>query len=176
MAWPLCFTYAGSVIGKGFVAHVDLCGRLLAIPEADGVWLHGVSPAAVAVGAPTLSDANLELRDILTKTFIDFANDSESFAAFKVKVEEFYHATDEDAAEWQAAVASIKAGTTPVPEGVRRCPDSDLYVRVSEVGLAQLPGALATERRGHAQSDIESCFIVQTLEPCLGFARPTVLG
>ena len=58
MAWPLCFTYAGSVIGNGFLAHVDLCGRLLAVPEADGVWLYGVNPAAVAVGAPTLSDAN----------------------------------------------------------------------------------------------------------------------
>src|SRR3990170_3436869 len=44
MGWPLCFTYNGSVIGKGFVAHVDLCGRLLAIPEADGVWMHGVNP------------------------------------------------------------------------------------------------------------------------------------
>ena len=141
MAWPLCFTYAGSVIGNGFVARVDLCGRLLAVPEVEGVWLYGVSPAAVAVGAPTLSDANLELRDILTKTFIDFANDSETFAAFKVKVEEFYHATDDDAAEWQAAVDSIKAGTTPVPEGVRRCPDPDLYVRVSEKTIAQLTPA-----------------------------------
>lgn len=107
MAWPLCFTYAGSVIGNGFVARVDLCGRLLAVPELDGVWLHGVSPAAVAVGAPTLSEANLELRAVLTRTFIDFANDSESFAAFKLKVEEFYHATDDDAAEWQTAVDSM---------------------------------------------------------------------
>jgi len=141
MALPLCFTYAGSVIGKGFVAHVDLCGRLLAIPEADGVWLHGVSPAAVAVGAETLPEANLELRDILTRTFIDFANDSDTFAAFKVKVEEFYHATDDDAAEWQAAVDSIKAGTTPVPDDIRRCPDPDLYVRVSEKTYAQLTPA-----------------------------------
>ena len=141
MAWPLCFTYAGSVIGKGFVARVDLCGRLLAVPEAEGVWLHGVSPAAVAVGAPTLSEANLELRDILTRTFIDFANESENFGAFKARVEAFYHATDDDAAEWQAAVDSIKAGTTPVPEGVRRCPDTELYVRVSEKTIAQLTPA-----------------------------------
>ena len=131
MAWPLCFTYAGSVIGKGFVAHVDLCGRLLAIPEADGVWLHGVSPAAVAVGAPTLSDANLELRDILTKTFIDFANEAGTFDAFKARVEGFYHASDEDAVEWQAAVDQIKAGTMPVPEGIQGCHGPDPFVRVS---------------------------------------------
>ena len=132
MAWPLCFTYAGSVIGKGFVARVDLCGRLLAVPEVEGVWLYGVSPAAVAVGAPTLSDANLELRDILTKTFIDFANESDTFGAFKAKVEGFYNATDDDAAEWQAAVDSIKAGTTSVPEGVHRIPEFDGCVQVSD--------------------------------------------
>lgn len=141
MAWPLCFTYAGSVIGKGFVAHVDLCGRLLAVPEADGVWLHGVNPAAVAVGAPTLSDANLALRDTLTKTFIDFASESGDFDAFKSKVEAFYNAQDDDADEWQIAVDQIKAGVMEVPEGVRRCPDPDLYVKVSQKTMAQLTPA-----------------------------------
>lgn len=141
MAWPLCFTYAGSVIGKGFVAHVDLCGRLLAVPEADGVWLHGVNPAAVAVGAPTLSDANLALRDTLTKTFIDFASESRDFDAFKSKVEAFYNAQDDDADEWQIAVEQIKAGAMQVPEGVRRCPDPHLYVKVSQKTMAQLTPA-----------------------------------
>ncbi len=131
MAWPLCFTYAGSVIGNGFLARVDLCGRLLAVPEADGVWLHGVNPAAAAVGAPTLSEANLAFREVLTKVFIDFAKDAETFDAFKARVEAFYHASDEDAVEWQAAVDQIKAGNMPVPEGIRRCPDPDLFVSVS---------------------------------------------
>lgn len=141
MGWPLCFTYNGSVIGKGFVAHVDLCGRLLAIPEADGVWLHGVNPGAVAVGAPTLSDANLQLRDILTKAFIDFANDSADFDEFKGRVEAFYNATDEDAGDWERAVEQIKSGAAPVPDGIRRCPDPILYVRVSQKTIAQLTPA-----------------------------------
>lgn len=141
MGWPLCFTYVGSVIGKGFVAHVDLCGRLLAIPEADGVWMHGVNPGAVAVGAPTLSDANLLLRDTLTKTFIDFASEAADFDTFKARVVEFYNQSDDDAAEWQAAVEQIKAGTAPVPEGIRRCPDPILYVKVSQKTIAQLTPA-----------------------------------
>lgn len=141
MGWPLCFTYNGSVIGNGFVAHVDLCGRLLAIPEADGVWMHGVNPGAVAVGAPTLSDANLAMRDTLTKTFIDFANEAADFAAFKNRVEAFYNDTDADADDWQSAVDAIKAGATPVPEGIKRCPDPILYVKVSEKSLSQLTPA-----------------------------------
>lgn len=141
MGWPLCFTYNGSVIGKGFVAHVDLCGRLLAIPEADGVWMHGVNPGALAVGAPTLSDANLLVRDTLTKTFIDFANEAADFDGFKTRVEAFYNESDEDADGWQAAVEQIKSGATPVPEGVRRCPDPVLYVKVSQKTIAQLTPA-----------------------------------
>ncbi len=141
MGWPLCFTYVGSVIGKGFVAHIDLCGRLLAIPEADGVWMHGVNPGAVAVGAPTLSDANLLLRDTLTKTFIDFANEAADFDGFKARVEAFYNESDADDDEWLAAVEQIKSGATPVPEGVRRCPDPVLYVKVSQKTIAQLTPA-----------------------------------
>lgn len=141
MGWPLCFTYNGSVIGKGFVAHVDLCGRLFAIPEADGVWMHGVNPGAVAVGAPTLSDANLLLRDTLTKTFIDFANEAADFDGFKTRVEAFYNESDEDADAWEAAVEQIKSGAAPVPDGVRRCPDPILYVRVSQKTIAQLTPA-----------------------------------
>ena len=47
IAWPLIFTYAGPVFGKGFLAQVELCGRLLAVPEIEGVWLDGVNPEAL---------------------------------------------------------------------------------------------------------------------------------
>ena len=88
-----------------------------------------------------MSDANLELREILTKTFIDFAKAAENFDAFKANVEAFYNAEDEDAVEWQNAVDQIKAGTMQVPEGVRRCPDPDLYVKVLQKTIAQLTPA-----------------------------------
>jgi len=43
-AWSLMFTYAGPVFGKGFLAQVELRGRLLASPETDGVRSDGVNP------------------------------------------------------------------------------------------------------------------------------------
>src|SRR5438105_3607256 len=56
-AWPLIFSYKGTIMGKGFLAEIALTGRLLASQEMAGVWLYGVNPGALSVGAPTLADA-----------------------------------------------------------------------------------------------------------------------
>ena len=99
------------------------------------------TPAALPSARRRCLDANLLLRDTLTKTFIDFANDAADFDGFKTRVEAFYNETDADADDWQAAVEQIKSGAAPVPEGVRRCPDPDLYVKVSQKTIAQLTPA-----------------------------------
>ena len=141
MAWPLCFTYTRSVIGTGFLAHVAFCGRTLAVPEADGVWLHGVNPGAVAVGGANLAEAHKALHEALTKVLIDFAEQAPNFDAFKANVEAFYNQTDDDLKVWEQAVANIKAGQVQPPDGVRRCPNPELYVRVEPKRLDQLTPA-----------------------------------
>lgn len=137
IAWPLMFTYRGTILGRGFVADVDLHGRLLATPELEGVWLYGVNPGALAIGAPTLDAANAELRNTLTRLFIDFAQETASFAAFKTRVESYLAETDEGSVqEWEAARKEVRAGHVPVPDGLPKEPDEcPSFVNVTEKPL-----------------------------------------
>lgn len=137
LIWPLCFTYYGNIIGRGFVANVNLCGRVIAIPENEGTWLYGVNPAGVAVPGKNIAEANSELRDTLTRVFVDFIEEANDFDAFKARVEEFFNATDEEEA-WLDAVEKIRSGAVQVPEGMKRCPDPDIFVRVTLKAVEQL--------------------------------------
>lgn len=118
-AWPLMFVYRAPILGHAFVAVVELEGRLLARPEGERVWLDGVNPGAFALGAPSLATANLELHSALTAVFVDFAERSESFEAFRSAVETFFHETDVDTvAEWDASVAAVRRGQIAAPAGL----------------------------------------------------------
>lgn len=141
MAWPLCFTYTRSVIGNGFIAHVAFCGRTVAVPESDGVWLYGVNPGAIAVGGANLAESHKMLHEALTKVLIDFSEQSADFDAFKASVEAFYNQTDDDLSVWEQAVQGIKAGQVQPPDGIRRCPDPELYVKVVPKKIEQLTPA-----------------------------------
>lgn len=131
---PLCFRHTGPVMGKGFLAHVDIAGRLVAAIEADGFWLYGVNPGALSVGASTLAEASQTLRDVLSRTLIDFAEQADDFSRFKQAIESYFNSTDADLAEWERAVEMVKRGQVAVPDGLRRCPDPELYVKVSPRG------------------------------------------
>lgn len=120
--WPLCFKYTGSIAGTGFIAHIDLCGRVLADQSAEGVWLYGVTPAAIAVSADTLVKAVQEHRESLTKVFIDFAQEADGFASFNTRVHAFFDEADDQRADWDAAVARMQATNETGPDGLKRCP------------------------------------------------------
>jgi len=138
-AWPLLFTYNGPVFGNGFLSYVELCGKLLAVQETEGVWLEGVNPGAFAIGATTLEKASQTLPEALTKVFVDFAETTDSFEAFKRTVEDFYEATDpETTSAWDRAVEAVRDGLMPVPEGLLRKPGWKCFVRVTERSLDQL--------------------------------------
>jgi hypothetical protein len=134
--WPLLFTSKSRVFGKGYIAQIELSGRLLAELEVDGVWLYGVNPGAIAVGAATLATANVDLYKALTAVFTDFADEADSFAVFKTSVEKYFNECDQDTlTEWEHGVARMKASTTveapaglPIKDGVK----TKVYVRVSE--------------------------------------------
>lgn len=140
IVWPLVFRYSGTILGKGFVAEVQLRGRLLARPEVEGVWLDGVNPGALSVGAPTLNEANTELRDTLTRVFIDFAQQAASFDEFSAVVEAYVHESDNDTREeWTAAVASVREGRVPTPSGLPiQSADGDVFVRVTFKPIEQV--------------------------------------
>ena len=71
------FTYKSRFFGKGYIAEIEMCGRLLAELEMEGVWLYGVNPGAIAVGAVNLAGANVDLHKSLAGVFADFAEQAE---------------------------------------------------------------------------------------------------
>ena len=120
-SWPLLFKHRGTILGKGFLADIEIHGRLLATPEADGVWIDGVNPGAISLGAATLNDTQAELRSMLARVFIDFAEQTANFAEFKVRVEAFFNESDEESErEWEAAVEAVRGGRVAGPDGLQR--------------------------------------------------------
>lgn len=120
VAWPLIFKYRAPILGNGYIALVELQGRLLARPEADGqVWLDGVNPGALALGAPSLKTANLELHSALTAIFVDLAETSPKFEDFKEVASKFFEECDDDTvAEWKSCVERIQSGEIVGPQGL----------------------------------------------------------
>jgi hypothetical protein len=117
-AWPLLFKYRGPVLGQGFIAVVVLHGRLLArqSDESGALWIDGVNPGALALEADSIRAAALELRSALTKVLVDFAEEAESFEAFKAEVVRFFEDTDaETVGEWEACVAEVQSGRLKAP-------------------------------------------------------------
>ena len=132
-ALPLLFTHRGTILGNGFLAEIEFLGRVLATLEVDGVWVDGVNPGAIAVGAKTLVDTKKELDNALVRVFVDFAEHTASFEDFSSRVENFYNESDTDTMrEWQEAVAAVRAGKTTGPEGmVKRDAETAPYVKVT---------------------------------------------
>ena len=134
IAWPLIFSYRGTILGQGFVAEINLQGRVLASPESAGVWVYGVNPGAIAVSAPTLADTNVELRNTLTRLFIDFAQEAGTFDKFKRTVERFVEESDpasED--EWRTARAAVKEGRVTGPSDLpKETSDTPYTVQVTQ--------------------------------------------
>lgn len=139
--WPLCFKYTGAVLGNGFIAHIELTGRVLAIQDTDGVWLNGVTPAAIAVSAPTIVEACPVHREALTRIFIDFAQESANFDAFEAHVREFFNQGDDEINDWNDAVARIESGKETIPEGLKRCPNPEVALKVTRRTMEQLTPA-----------------------------------
>lgn len=120
MNYPLLLRYQGATIGTGFVADVTMTAKVLATVEADGVWLNGVQPGAMAAGGDTVEQAHLKLRESLRLLMVDFATESANFDEFRLNVESFFNQTDvETMAEWDDALVAVRAlrtGALGLPE------------------------------------------------------------
>lgn len=138
IAWPLIFTYRGTILGNGFLAEISLQGRVLACPESEGVWVYGVNPGAIAISAPTLAATNVELRDTLTRLFIDFAEEAKTFDGLKTTIERFMEESDADSHEaWEAARREVREGRVMAPSDLRRETDDSVryFAEVTEKPL-----------------------------------------
>lgn len=116
-SYPLVFRFREPVEGKGFLAGVDICGRVLAVHEADGSWwLYGVKPGAIAEGAESAEAALVRFVNALRLYLWSAAADAPAFAAFEGEVRRFFNQDDDvEVARWDAALAAIRSGKL-VPE------------------------------------------------------------
>ena len=109
--FPLLFQFQGALIGRGFVAEIEVTGsRVLAAFETGGdVWLYGVNPGGLAENGDSLGDAYAHFRKAVYEALIDMAKDSRTFAELKARVEAFFVTTNEPAeVDWKAALARIR--------------------------------------------------------------------
>lgn len=114
--FPLFCNFRDVIIGKRFVAGVEVNGRVIAEQEAEGWWLYGVTPGAIAESGANLSDAVANFRSRLKGVLFDFATESNDFDDFKSRVTEFFKSTDEDTErEWDEARKAVRAGKADLP-------------------------------------------------------------
>ncbi len=108
--YPLLFWFNEPIIGRKFVAKVQLQGRAIAEDEDDdGWWIYGVTPGALADTGATLNEAMAAFRQRLRTVIVDFASEAPDFASFKQHVLAFIQATDDDAQqEWEVARNAVR--------------------------------------------------------------------
>jgi hypothetical protein len=143
--FPLLFRLHTLVVGKGFIADVDMRGRvLLTTPPKPGdgrFWLDGVMPGGVAAGGDTIPEAHVELQNSIRGILSEIADESGDFTAFKAQVDAFFAEVDEEDSErWLAAVRAVRAGNCGagfVP--LKKLPAEDeRSVRVVQIDPARL--------------------------------------
>lgn len=106
---PLVCTYRNSVAGNGFVAKVEMRGRMLAIVDDDGeVWLHAVHPAGWADSGRTVAEAHAQFRQSYTAILYDVAEETETFEDFRAAVKKLDVESGPLLESWQEAVANMR--------------------------------------------------------------------
>jgi hypothetical protein len=118
--YPLVFTFPEVIVGKGFVARVELHGQALLVDEGDGDnWIYGVQPGSVAGGGKDYTTACREFKKSYLSVLFDMALESSDYEQFKEEVEKLFatvNAPNRDA--WDTALAGIrKTGSAPTGFG-----------------------------------------------------------
>ncbi len=145
--WPLWFTHRGVTLGRGFIAKVELTGRLVAHQGSTGVWLEGVTPAGLVIdaGASTVDEVQPLVRETLVGTLDALAKDAATFGEFRDAVHAFLSTTDETAIEeWRDAVERVRR-TDERPDGLDVwSADREASVTVVEMAVEDLIPVEAT--------------------------------
>ena len=139
--WPLWLAHGGVTVGRGFIANVELTGRLVAHQDSTGTWLEGVTPAGLVLdaGASSIADVQPLLRETLVGALDVLAKDAGSFGAFRDAVQAFLSATDEAALEeWRLAVERVRR-TQERPDGLDVwSADRETSVSIAEMAVEDL--------------------------------------
>jgi hypothetical protein len=110
MSYPIILNLRDPVIGRRFLAGVEVHGRALMREEKDGYWIDGVNPGAVCAGGKSRDEALLRFRDSYRAILYSFAAAASSFEEFQAEVERFFwEQTPGEAAAWTKAARELRA-------------------------------------------------------------------
>lgn len=150
--YPLLFAFHEAIVGRGFVAGVEVRGRAIAEQEGEGQWwVYGVNPGALAECGSGLHSAVENFRLRLKTALVDFAEEASDFQAFKQSATAFFATTDQDTeGEWEAARQAVRAGRIDLAELPKdrseRAPTimvKELALEPGENPLGEAPSSLA---------------------------------
>ena len=87
--------------------------------------------------------ANIALRETLTRLFIDFASESNTFEVFRASLKKFFDETDGDTLqEWSAAVSRVRQGALNVPNGLpRQNAESEPFINIKLKQISEVTAA-----------------------------------
>lgn len=140
--YPMLYSLHELVVGKGYVAQIELHGTALATEEGPGEWwAYGINPGAIAASGETIREAFAALQVSFRGYLLDCAGDAPDFEALKVELERFFHETGPNSHhEWDQAVQAVRNGAT-IPPNLDKQPlaTSPRGIRVVEVGKSPSP-------------------------------------
>ena len=109
--YPMLFKYRDNIAGSGFLGSVTVSGRALMLKEDDQWWMYGVQPAAIADSGNTPQESANQFRERYRTVLFDFAEEAQTFDAFKSEVERFFNQSESEISElWQNAFERIRSG------------------------------------------------------------------
>lgn len=126
--WPLYFTHRESIEGKGYLAQVNMQGRVLVAREKRSdsdlpAWVfYGVQPSSLSAEAESVPSAFALFRERLKDILFSIADDARDFDEFHAAVSAFFSETDSDADVWVRRAAEVRAGQTVQEMAVSRLP------------------------------------------------------
>jgi len=111
--YPLLFSYRDLIAGNGFVAGVEMRGRVVLAQEDDGAWMYGVQPGGIAGGNAQREVAYRRFKESYLSVLFDIAAEAKTFKQFEKAVREFFGEINEpNARDWQAALAEVRRRPT----------------------------------------------------------------
>lgn len=139
MRYPLLFIFRDRLDVRGDLVEVTVKGRALAVQEAEGWWIYGVTPGDLAECGGTSTDAGAAFRKAFSEVLQDIASSVADISSFKVEVERFFTANEAREAEWRDAVQAVRKGDLNLNDLPREQAESPRGVDVQVIGKKKQP-------------------------------------
>ncbi|REJ83835.1 MAG: hypothetical protein DWQ36_19665 [Acidobacteria bacterium] len=111
--YPVVFQFRAPVIGKGYVAGVEIAAAMVVKWEEvdQEMWGYGVCPGAVAGRGRSIGEVHREVHLHIREVLTEIAHEARDFTEFKAAAEEFICTCDEETLEvFERAKHDVTAG------------------------------------------------------------------